>query len=270
MHGVSVLQPTIDDKDYSLSVSNQPSSLSPPSPHDESTQPHITCQDLKRGIEDACKLNFTEMFAYNYEGHSEPVLDRRAFLLFHPEDHMEELEIITRWLLMHHVDVYSFWNDGAWARFREQIDKGGTGVLIAHPEFDYWADIPYFGEVLRKEVRLWSVGVQEGIEFDPQFSTSAPTMRYDRIEIFPHGGIIYITDDVFKQKPVEALRIFELFFAKIEKCRQVAGPIDPWKRVDDACLLWRLAVRPELMQALYEKLDQHEAEIEAQNPLYVR
>lgn len=142
--------------------------------------------------------------------------------------------------------------------------------MQAHPEFEHWADIPGFGEVLKGKVRLWSIGLQEGFEYDPQVSTLPPTIRYDRIEVFPHGGFIYITDDVFRKKPIEALKIVELFFAKIEKCRQVSGPIDPWKRVDDGCLLWRLAVRPELMQALYEECEQHEAEIEAQDPPHVR
>jgi len=267
-HDESILQPNFDENDTVPSIPN------PDSPHSSPiyTKPpsrQFSCADLKQGIENACKLNFTEIFSYNYDQHSEAVLDRRAFVLFHPEDHMEELELITRWLLMHHVDVYSFWSDGAWHRFKEGIFKGETGVIIAHPDFEYWADIPDFGEVLRGKVRLWSVGLQNESAFDPQMSTSAPAMRYDRIEIFPHGGIIYITDDVFMKTPVEVLKIFELFFAKIEKCRQVAGPIDPWKRVDDGCLLWRLAVRPELMQALFERCEAHEAEIEAKNPLHV-
>jgi hypothetical protein len=70
------------------------------------------------------------MFTYNHDQNSDAISDRRAFVLFHPEDHMEELELITRWLLMHHVEVYSFWSDGAWKHFKEQIAKGGTGVII--------------------------------------------------------------------------------------------------------------------------------------------
>ncbi|KAF2688760.1 hypothetical protein K458DRAFT_428271 [Lentithecium fluviatile CBS 122367] len=254
------LQPPMDD---------EATPLSRPLPAPESPPTQISCIELKRKIEDACKLNFTEMFTYNYNQYEDAISDRRAFVLFHPEDHMEELELITRWMLMHHVEVYSFWSEGAWDHFKDQIVKGGSGVIVAHPDFEHWADIPDFGEVLRGKVRLWSVGPQEGFDYGPQMSTYPPTIRYDRIEIFPHGGIIYITDDVFIRKPVEALKIMELFIAKIEKCRQVAGPIEPWKQVDDGCLLWRLAVRPELMQALYEYCEQYEEELEAQDPLHV-
>jgi chromo domain-containing protein 1 len=237
--------------------------------HSEATPSRTSCIDMKKKIEDACKLSFKEIFTYNQDQESDAVVDRRAFVLFHPEHHMEELELITRWLLMHHVEVFNFWSDTGWEYFKEWIVKGGSGVIIAHPEFEHWADIPDFGEILRGKVRLWSIGLQEGYEYDRQMSTSPPIIRYDRIEIFPHGGIIYITDDVFMKKPEEALKIFELFIAKIESCRHVAGPIDPGKRVDDGCLLWRLAVRPELMQALYDKFEAHEAEIEAGDPFYV-
>lgn len=236
----------------------------------ESGPPQLSCFDLKHEIDDTLKVDFSHMFIYNNDQFSDTILERRAFLLFHPEEHTEELEVITRWLLMHHVDVYSFWSYGAWDYFKRQIIEGGTGTIIAHPDFEHWADIPDFGEVLRGKVRVWSVGLQEGEEYDPQISTFEPELRYDCIEIFPHGGIIYITDDVFTKNAEEALKIFELFFEKIEQCRRRTGPIDPWKRVDDGCLLWRLAVRPELMQALYESSIMHEAEIEAKNPFHVR
>lgn len=230
----------------------------------------LSCLDLKHEIEKTLKLDFSKMFVYNNDQFSDTTLERCAFLLFHPEEHMEELELITRWLLLHHVKLYSFRSDGAWDHFKRQITVGRTGTIIAHPNFEHWADIPDFGEVLKGKVRVWSVGLQEELEFDPQVSTFEPEMRYDCIEIFPHGGIIYITDDVFLKEPQKALGIFELFFEKIKQCRRVAGPIDPWKRVDDGCLLWRIAVRPELMQDLYDKSVKHEAEIEARDPFHVR
>lgn len=101
-------------------------------------------------------------------------------------------------------------------------------------------------------------------------SSSEPEYRYDRIEIFPYGGIIYITDDVFEENPRQALELINQFILKIESCRQVDGPIDPWKLVDDAFVPWRLAVRPELMKYLHEKCIQHPAGIGGQDPDSVR
>jgi len=117
------------------------------------------------------------------------------------------------------------------------------------------------------KVRIWSVGVQFGYEYDPYISTVDPLFRYDCIEIFPRGGIIYITDDVFEQQPVEALKIIELFISKVERCRQVTGPIDPSKFVNDGCLLWRLATRPDLMESIWQQCLVHGQEIDAQDPI---
>lgn len=97
-----------------------------------------------------------------------------------------------------------------------------------------------------------------------------PELRHNRVGIFPHGGLIYITDDVFEQKPQLALRIVKSFFAKIEQLRKSDGPVSPWLEVHDACLLWRLCVRPELMEYLYQKCEDNSAELIAQNPEYLR
>lgn len=90
--------------------------------------------------------------------------------------------------------------------------------------------------------------------------------QQDCIEIFPRGGVIYITDEVFEQKPIEALRLVAAFVRQVDICRTVLGPVDPWKHVNDGCLLWRLAVRPGLMQTIYDWCIKHEAEVEAKDP----
>lgn len=112
-------------------------------------------------------------------------------------------------------------------------------------------------------MRLWSVGVQEGIEYDPALTNAPSKLRQDCIEIFPLGGFIYITDEVFAKKPQVALKIIQSFFARIRKLQQVAGPISPWHEVDDAGLLWRLCVRPELMEHLLRHCETHAQELEA-------
>lgn len=88
----------------------------------------VSCAKLKDIIEDVCKINFRTVFS-SFGGREEP-LDRRAFLFFHPEYHMEELELLTRWLLMHHVEVGSLWANGSWDHFRDNIREGGSGVII--------------------------------------------------------------------------------------------------------------------------------------------
>lgn len=224
----------------------------------------LSCINFRAMTEIACGLDFADMFRDD-KGNS--ILERRAFLIFHPEDHGKEVELITRWLLLYHVEVCNFWLDGSWDNFKQRIIGGGSGVIIAHSDYGNYSEIPDFGQVLRRKVRVWSVGLQYGIEYDPEISTIDPPLRYDRIEIFPRGGIIYITDNVFEERPVEALKIIELFFAKVERCRQVTGPLDPSKFVDDGCVLWRLATRPGLMESIWKQCVAHEKEIELQDPV---
>jgi chromo domain-containing protein 1 len=89
--------------------------------------------------------------------------------------------------------------------------------------------------------------------------------RYERIEIFPVGGFIYITEEVFEKKPQLALEIVKLFFAKIMNLKKLAGPLAPWQEVNDASLFWRLCVRPELMEYLFQICENHAIDLNAGN-----
>ncbi|KAH8631971.1 hypothetical protein IG631_13654 [Alternaria alternata] len=122
---------------------------------------------------------------------------------------------------------------------------------------------PGFGEVLRQNVRLWSVGLQPSLDYDHALTDGLPVLQYERIEIFPLGGFVYITEEVFETKPQLALEIVKLFFAKIVSLRGRAGPLAPWQEVDDASLLWRLCVRPELMDYLFQRCEDHAMDVNA-------
>ncbi len=90
--------------------------------------------------------------------------------------------------------------------------------------------------------------------------------RHDCIEIFPLGGLIYITDDVFEEKPQLALKIILLFLKRVEILRQLTRSVSPWEKVDDASVLWRLCVRPELMEFLLQYCENSANKLEAGDP----
>ncbi|KAJ4289546.1 hypothetical protein N0V90_010875 [Kalmusia sp. IMI 367209] len=221
---------------------------------------------MKRTIEKVLKLDIEEMFRCNGGHDGDSIAERRAFLMYDPGEHMEENELITRWLIMHHVEVFSLWFDGAWDAFKQRIIDGGTGIIITHPEFERYAEVPGFGDVLRGKVRLWSVGMQEGAGFSIWDPNCSQDLHYGRFEIFPHGGVIYITDDVFEKKPQLALKIVELFISKVEAGRKVDSHVVPGMYIDDGLLLWRLGVRPELMKWIGDTCLEHAAEIAAGDP----
>ncbi|KAF2640478.1 hypothetical protein P280DRAFT_507175 [Massarina eburnea CBS 473.64] len=242
-----------------------PSFIEPPKEEQPKMTPEAaSIKAIVERIETVLHLNFNEMFSYNDQ--EDGTLDKRAFLLFHPGIHAKELDMITRWLLVNEVEAFNFWSEGSWEEFRKETCNGKTGIIIAPEEYELYPEIPGLAEVLRTKVRLWSIGNQEESENDSSMSISSPKVHYDRAEIFPHGGIIHMTDDVFVKKPQLALKIIELFLAKIEACRQVTGPADPDKYVNDGCLLWRLAVRPEFMKTVYDTVEEQSAYYSATHP----
>ena len=141
--------------------------------------------------------------------------------------------------------------------------------MQAHPDFVHYIDLPGFGKLLTQDVRVWSVGVQPPW-YEVGVGPEPTEMERNRINIFPHGGFIYITDDVFHHTPQLALKIISLFFDKIELLRKLDSPVLPWLEVPDAFLIWRICVRPELMDYLYQKCNDNEAEIAAENPEFMR
>jgi chromo domain-containing protein 1 len=107
----------------------QPEQIPPPPPP-ITNEVKIKCEQLRTIGGSVCALNFEDMFASNDGEKAVNLLENRAFLMYHPDDHFEELEIITRWLLLHHVQVVSTIYPGAWAVFKEQILQGGSGIII--------------------------------------------------------------------------------------------------------------------------------------------
>lgn len=101
----------------------------PPTP---APKPHASPSSLqmKDRLEQALQISFVDLFAWNQDESSAVMLERRAMLLFHPVHHAEEVEIITRWLLMHHVEVSSAWHEGSWVYFRQQITEERSGVIL--------------------------------------------------------------------------------------------------------------------------------------------
>ncbi|KAA8620471.1 hypothetical protein TUN199_04250 [Pyrenophora tritici-repentis] len=189
-----------DEQESQLSFPLPP----PPPPPFEAPPPKLACASFEARIGSALKLNFKDMFARS-DG-ANPFVDRRAFLFYHPEQHAEELALITRWLMMYHVQIGSATHEGAWEHFRQQIEQGGSGIIIVI------------------------------------------------------GGFIYITEEVFEKKPQLALKIIQLFCAKVTRLRNQKSITD---EADDSDLLWRLCVRPELMEYLLKHCEDHEKELEA-------
>jgi chromo domain-containing protein 1 len=130
-----------------------------------------------------------------------------------------------------------------------------------HPDFHSFCELNGFGQLLRKQIRVWCIGSQERVDYD-FYTNPSPEMHHNCIELFPIGGIIYITEDVFEETPHLALQIMKLFISKVEKVRTTEGGKDS-ELLD---LYWRLGVRPELMDYLFRKCEEQAKEFDAGEP----
>jgi len=88
-----------------------------------------TASQIRSKIETTFNLDITEIFCPLVPGDTDP-LERQAMLLYDPKEHPEEIELITRWLLLHNVRVANLWYSGAWSQFRDDVKKYKSGVII--------------------------------------------------------------------------------------------------------------------------------------------
>lgn len=95
----------------------------------EETLATLTCSQLKAKIEKLWDLDFAKMFNSGIPGDND-MLERQAMLLYDPQEHPEEIELLTRWLLMHNVKVANLWYGGSWTQFREDVAERKSGVII--------------------------------------------------------------------------------------------------------------------------------------------
>jgi chromo domain-containing protein 1 len=245
----------------------------PPQEHGSNRIRQIQPAEAMRKIEDAMHLDLDDMLRCNGDQYEDVIAGPNALILFDPAESYESTVMLEQWLAMKYMKVFSplrMGFDAAWNGFAQLILDGGSGVIIAHPEYEDYAGLPGFGDVLKGTVRLWSVGCQPGADYNMWDSNTSTDTPYDRFAIFPHGGIIYITDDVFEKQPQLALTMFEHFFAKIEAGRKVDGDVIPGMYVNDGILLWRLGVRPELIRWIGDMCMDHQADIDEGDPNYVR
>lgn len=85
---------------------------------------------MSQAMEKALGFNFEDLFSWGDDGNGTIMLERRAFLIYHPEDHLKELDMMTRCLLGHHVATASAWFEGSWQQYAQEVVRKGSGVIF--------------------------------------------------------------------------------------------------------------------------------------------
>ncbi|KAI7273490.1 hypothetical protein KC345_g6991 [Hortaea werneckii] len=131
--------------------------------------------------------------------------DRAVFICW-PEQQRADMKLIAQYLQTQKCKIYSSSDPGAWEYFRHKYGKAPS-TIICHPDAPIW-----------EMSKLYSLLINNGhakFVTVSRRSTSGDTEHdlpiFQSQNIFPHGKVIFITDDVFCYKPDKAAEIVEQF-----------------------------------------------------------
>jgi hypothetical protein len=129
-----------------------------------------------------------------------------------PSGREVEMRVLTRKLKEFHRKVYTSHTPGHWDVF---CRMKGDRLIVVHPHELFLSSLPGLSKLLQKgdEVTVFSVGVQRKHCWREDREDS-----YEALRLFPHGRMIFITDDVFVYYPEKATQII-LNFNKVARSK---------------------------------------------------
>ncbi|KAK4550560.1 hypothetical protein LTR36_000139 [Oleoguttula mirabilis] len=163
--------------------------------------------------------------------------DQKMFIAW-PAHRHQELSVLVKYFQDLECKVYHSGTPGAWAYFRVKHGKGS--VVIFHPETPLWEIPGLHSFLVRNDAKFFSIGVRNNSVTDEDQQATISCER-----AFPHGKVVFITDDVFVYHPEKAKDIIESF-VKNNGQKPAGGEFD------------RIAARPGLKDWL-RKLAQDQA-----------
>jgi hypothetical protein len=157
-------------------------------------------EDFVMAREGISKLDNSRLLTKEDEG-----LIRHVYIHM-PPDRRGELDLLFKHFTRLHCQVWCSFDPAHWDLFRRSYK---TGLLVFHPSESFCGTIPGLHEMLGRGgtgLRAFSIGVQH-----EQCILEDREPAYEARRIFPHGGITFITDDVFVYYPEKATEIIERF-----------------------------------------------------------
>ncbi|OAT10184.1 chromo domain-containing protein Chp1p [Blastomyces gilchristii SLH14081] len=145
---------------------------------------------------------FRERFGITYDELSIVNTSRtaRSFYLYFPREVEDEFQLVL--LFLKHYDMVSFSNriEGDWERFVKTVT---TGTVLFHQKFIHYENLQMLSKLLRSHVNVFSISLAEPIKYLGYYSHLQ--------RLFPHGGIILMTEDFMLKAPKAALKVLTWF-----------------------------------------------------------
>ena len=171
------------------------------------------------------------------------------FFLMYPQSASEEHEVVVNFLRANNTTIFSSYTAGSWEYFCTCINGGvllvsSPVVLFSsssnspskiHPSFQNLHLIPYLSRLItRKTLNIFSI------------TLSPPPEEPNLIRLFPHGGVILITDSLILLHPSLAVRILKWFRLFILTTKP------SWT--------WKIALRPHFRSWILDIVEERSAE----------
>ncbi|OJD25442.1 hypothetical protein ACJ73_03188 [Blastomyces percursus] len=145
---------------------------------------------------------FRERFGITYDELSivNTSKNARSFYLHFPREAEDEFQQVL--LFLKHYDMVFFSNriEGDWERFVKTVT---TGTVLFHQKFIHYENLPMLSKLLRAPVNVFSISLAEPIKY---LDHDSHLQR-----LFPHGGIVLMTEDFMLKAPEAALNVLSWF-----------------------------------------------------------
>lgn len=131
--------------------------------------------------------------------------DRAVFICW-PEQQRADMKLIAQYLQGLKCRVYSSNDPGAWEYFRHKYGKAPSTV-ICHPDAPIWEMSKLYSLLINNGHAKFVTVSRRRMNGDTEHGQPL----FQSHNVFPHGKVIFITDDVFYYNPDKAAEIIEQF-----------------------------------------------------------
>ncbi|KAK2796387.1 hypothetical protein FQN50_009577 [Emmonsiellopsis sp. PD_5] len=154
---------------------------------------------------------FREQFGITYDELSTvntPKKDRhaRSFYLHFPNEVDAEFQLTQEFLKRYDMAIFSNRVDGDWDKF---VATATSGTILFHQNFIHYENMPKLATVLRNSINVFNISLARPLKY----------LDYDTHlqRLFPHGGLILMTEDFMLNEPKTALKFLEWFGSYIDR-----------------------------------------------------
>ncbi|PWY86904.1 hypothetical protein BO70DRAFT_213446 [Aspergillus heteromorphus CBS 117.55] len=159
----------------------------------------LATADLKGIFQSKFGISYEELVKVNSV---DKVVVAEAFYLMIPQDSVPPHEFLPlqAFLKARNPVIYTCYQSDDWEKFARTV---AVGVVLFHESFVDFHTLPFFKSIISKPFNFWSFSLEKPLDYADH------PLHFQRI--FPHGGVLMITEDFMTQEPESTIIILAWF-----------------------------------------------------------